>query len=614
MWPYLVRFPGLVVMHDAGLHHARARALLTRGRMDDYRAEFAFDRPSIDPAAAEFAVNGLDRFALLPVADAPRRHDRGPGGRRTQRRAGARAVGATFQHPGVSHPHGRPGRSRGLAGPRPRPPSCRSHVRARHARKAYRRDSDRARARWSPFALTRAYARRPEVDYYRCRSSRRASVGLASSVTVTGYVDDASLRSMAAANRYRALPALADRRRNLGVVAACRSPPATPRSCPIWRTRWTCRRSIRGPGGSTTPIAAPEPGIGPDEAIAVGIDIMDEEHSLALALDAPGCRRRSAPTARPERRGVVGRHHTLAAMAADYRHALPLAADEPPRPRPATLLRRISARHARKRFSASAAEIGIDACVSCLRSERAALTSTIPNGTLDLESAVTIRLNGDAFEIEAELTVAELLDHLDIDGRRVAVEHNLVVVKRQHYASTVIGEGDEVEIVNFVGGGSHVALTSPCLTPILRHRRPHVHVAADRRHRQVPVARGHGAGARGLGRRHGHGRGAAREHRRSHERVAARLHRHDRIFLLPNTAGCYTADEAIRTARLAREAGLSELGQARGHRRRADALPRQRGAARGRRASWSRKASSSCPTPTTIRSRAGSSKTPARRR
>src|SRR6185295_15782109 len=32
----------------------------------------------------------------------------------------------------------------------------------------------------------------------------------------------------------------------------------------------------------------------------------------------------------------------------------------------------------------------------------------------------------------------------------------------------------------------------------------------------------------------------------------------DKIFLLPNTAGCYTADEAVRTARLAREAGLSE--------------------------------------------------------
>ena len=54
----------------------------------------------------------------------------------------------------------------------------------------------------------------------------------------------------------------------------------------------------------------------------------------------------------------------------------------------------------------------------------------------------------------------------------------------------------------------------------------------------------------------------------------------DRYMLLPNTAGCYTADEAIRTARLAREAGPLQLGQARGHRRREDAVPRQRGAAR----------------------------------
>ena len=36
----------------------------------------------------------------------------------------------------------------------------------------------------------------------------------------------------------------------------------------------------------------------------------------------------------------------------------------------------------------------------------------------------------------------------------------------------------------------------------------------------------------------------------------------DRIFLLPNTAGCYTADEAIRTAKLGREAGPRRLGEA----------------------------------------------------
>ena len=62
-------------------------------------------------------------------------------------------------------------------------------------------------------------------------------------------------------------------------------------------------------------------------------------------------------------------------------------------------------------------------------------------------------LNGDRFEIAAPLTVAELLTRLAIDGRRVAVEHNLAIVKRTAFEDTIVGEGDEVEIVNFVGGG-----------------------------------------------------------------------------------------------------------------------------------------------------------------
>jgi thiamine biosynthesis protein ThiS len=51
------------------------------------------------------------------------------------------------------------------------------------------------------------------------------------------------------------------------------------------------------------------------------------------------------------------------------------------------------------------------------------------------------------------LTVSELLASLDIDARRVAVEHNLVVLKRTAYDRTLLHEGDSVEIVNFVGGG-----------------------------------------------------------------------------------------------------------------------------------------------------------------
>jgi sulfur carrier protein len=51
------------------------------------------------------------------------------------------------------------------------------------------------------------------------------------------------------------------------------------------------------------------------------------------------------------------------------------------------------------------------------------------------------------------LTVADLLVHLDVDARRVAVEHNLAVLKRARFGTTDVHEGDQVEIVNFVGGG-----------------------------------------------------------------------------------------------------------------------------------------------------------------
>lgn len=73
-------------------------------------------------------------------------------------------------------------------------------------------------------------------------------------------------------------------------------------------------------------------------------------------------------------------------------------------------------------------------------------------GTI-LVPAMTIKLNGDPHEIPAPLSVSALLAELAIDARRVAVELNLAVVKKAAYDSSVVSEGDEVEIVNFVGGG-----------------------------------------------------------------------------------------------------------------------------------------------------------------
>jgi thiamine biosynthesis protein ThiS len=66
---------------------------------------------------------------------------------------------------------------------------------------------------------------------------------------------------------------------------------------------------------------------------------------------------------------------------------------------------------------------------------------------------MTIKLNGDSHEIPQPLSVSALLETLAIDARRVAVEHNLTVVKKAAYDTSIIKDGDEVEIVNFVGGG-----------------------------------------------------------------------------------------------------------------------------------------------------------------
>ncbi len=67
---------------------------------------------------------------------------------------------------------------------------------------------------------------------------------------------------------------------------------------------------------------------------------------------------------------------------------------------------------------------------------------------------MTIQLNGDPFDLDGPISVAALLASLQIDPRRVAVELNLVVLKRATFETTIVQAGDSMEIVNFVGGGA----------------------------------------------------------------------------------------------------------------------------------------------------------------
>ena len=66
---------------------------------------------------------------------------------------------------------------------------------------------------------------------------------------------------------------------------------------------------------------------------------------------------------------------------------------------------------------------------------------------------VIVRINGEEKEVGAGLNVAQLLEHLGVRPGRVVVELNRDVLPRDAHGTTVLKEGDSLEIVHFVGGG-----------------------------------------------------------------------------------------------------------------------------------------------------------------
>jgi thiamine biosynthesis protein ThiS len=71
--------------------------------------------------------------------------------------------------------------------------------------------------------------------------------------------------------------------------------------------------------------------------------------------------------------------------------------------------------------------------------------------------SITLTINGEARVFDAPtagaFSVLALLTQLELDARKVAVERNEEIVVRSRYGETVLGEGDVLEIVHFIGGG-----------------------------------------------------------------------------------------------------------------------------------------------------------------
>jgi len=67
---------------------------------------------------------------------------------------------------------------------------------------------------------------------------------------------------------------------------------------------------------------------------------------------------------------------------------------------------------------------------------------------------IAIVLNGEPKEISEGKSIMDLVDSLNLPAERLAVEHNLKIIKRANWNSQALEDGDKVEIVQFVGGGS----------------------------------------------------------------------------------------------------------------------------------------------------------------
>ena len=72
---------------------------------------------------------------------------------------------------------------------------------------------------------------------------------------------------------------------------------------------------------------------------------------------------------------------------------------------------------------------------------------------MSLDGSLTIRVNGEHRRVQSGISIVEMLGELGLDPLRVAVERNLAIVPRGTLGQVRVEDGDDFEIVHFVGGG-----------------------------------------------------------------------------------------------------------------------------------------------------------------
>jgi len=167
--------------------------------------------------------------------------------------------------------------------------------------------------------------------------------------------------------------------------------------------------------------------------------------------------------------------------------------------------------------------------------------------------ALTVTINGEERSLNGALSVRDLLSSLGMDPAKIAVERNLEIVPRSQYDAVVVGEGDRLEIVHFIGGGN-ARVEAPVDRPF---------IVAGRKFTSRLII--------GSGKYRTYEENAAALEASGAEMVTVAVRRVNltdpgqprlvdfidpkKFTYLPNTAGCFTGEDAVRTLRLAREAG-----------------------------------------------------------
>jgi thiazole synthase len=174
-----------------------------------------------------------------------------------------------------------------------------------------------------------------------------------------------------------------------------------------------------------------------------------------------------------------------------------------------------------------------------------------PGFFMNDSNLISITVNGERREVRAGITVAGLAHELGFEPAKIAIERNREIVSRSAHNSTCVAQGDDYEIVTFVGGGDHAPVETDKWTVASRSFTSRLIV--------------------GTGKYKSFEQNAAAVEASGAEIVTVAVRRVNisdpkqpmltdfidpkEITYLPNTAGCFTAEDAIRTLRLAREAG-----------------------------------------------------------